>query len=328
MTIWIVGSLNYHNETIVGPIIDKFKEKHLQYNWFKPDNGDGANVHISEFTNQTIKYWMNFNALGHRLQKNDIVLVLDFWNPTIFDLKFYSTRNNLNIKFFTIHHGSSHLPGDFASQPGYEWAYKFEQAWTGCYEKIFFGSYNALDQFDELEPGQGVVSYLPIKYIEDIKKDLDLSTVVRDPKSVVMPLRLDDDKGVYDFYKIVKNNPGYNFHASLFHAAATKLDAPNIVYHDAMDRPTMFALMASCEYVVSCAKQETFGYAVLEAVSMGCKPILQNSTDNCYSEMYEDSSLFIYPELVKIEDYENSAGLIPSVLKTPAEEIIVRGMLF
>lgn len=327
MTVWIVGSLGYHNETIVQPILDELTKRHVEHRWFKPDNEEGANVHVEQCTGETMKYWANFIAVLPKLAKNDVVFILDFWNPAIFEMKFWSTRHNLNIKFITLHHGSSHLPGDFASQPGYEWTHNFEDAWVQCYDKIFFGSYNAIDQFSKLPAGKGIVSYLPFDYIAKVMTKVPSDTV-RAEKSVIMPLRLDADKGALEFFEIVKNNPEYTFHASRFHCNVEIPELPNLVMHDAMERDHLFILMSECEYVLSCAKQETFGYGVLEAVMCGCKPILQESTNNCYNEMYDETSLFYDHTKVRIFEYWNSEGLIKGVLDNPAQEVIVKGMLF
>ena len=329
MTVHILGSLNYHNETIVEPIIDELNKNHQSVMWHKPipANEEGANVHIEACTGITIDYWDEMMEYKRAFKKNDTVFILDFWNPIIFQLKFWSQRDDLNLKFFTIHHGSSHLPGDFASQPGYEWTSAFEDAWFQCYDKVFFGSYNAYDLVRTLSFVNGVVSYLPIDYIKNVKSKC--SEKIRMPKTLIMPLRLDNDKGAEEFFTVVRNNPDYIFNCLKFHSAVEIPNLPNLIAHDAMERVALFELMSECEYVISLAKQETFGYGVLEAVSMGCKPILFNSPDNCYHEMYEEEATFYDHNKLKISDYDTKTNLRlrPTVLATPAQEIIVREII-
>lgn len=327
MTVWLIGSLGYHDETIVEPIIDEFNKRHVQVSWFKPDNVDGANVHVEQCTSETLKYWVNFTALLPKLRKNDVVFILDFWNPIIFEFKFWSTRNNLDIKFYTLHHGSSHLPGDFASTKEFEWALAFENAWKDCYDKIFFGSMNAANQFPEMKNGARIVSYLPVGYMDKIAANVP-KDIARITNRVIMPLRLDDDKGATEFFEIVANNPDYEFVALAFHCNVEVPKLPNLTLMPAMDRQTLFSLMATCEYAISCAKQETFGYGILEAVKMGCKPILQKSEHNCYNEMYDESCLFEKNSSVKIGDYRFAKGLKNYTYSMKAEEVIVKGILF
>jgi hypothetical protein len=145
MTIWIAGSLNYHNETVVEPILAELKKRNINHVWIKPKREDGANVHVEEMTVVTLEYWEEMlKQITGSVMEGDSVLILDFWNPIIFQLKFYDSRFKMGLKFFTIHHGSSHLSGDFAAQPGYkEWVWSFEDSWIRCYNKIFFGSKNA-----------------------------------------------------------------------------------------------------------------------------------------------------------------------------------------
>lgn len=331
MTVHILGSLNYHNETITVPILDELNRRHVKWVWSRPQSHleDGANVHVEEFTSTTLNYWKDMLRVLPDLKNGDSVFILDMWNPIVFDLKFYSTRNNLNLKFYTIHHGSSHLPGDFAAQPEFSWTHAFEDAWIGIYDKIFFGSNNAMQQVVNktgFKEGKYVVSYLPI----DCVKNSVRPNVVRYDKTVIMPLRLDLDKGASEFFDVVKNNPDYTFHCSKFHANVDIPNLPNLIQHESMSRVKLFELMASCEYVLSCAKQETFGYGVLEAVFMGCKPLLQKSSENCYNELYKEFCLFddaskLNLDLVSYDEYD---VLRDRFLDAPAQETIVKEIMF
>jgi hypothetical protein len=340
MTVWIVGSLNYHNDTIVKPIIAELKKRGVNHCWLEVSDyvADGANVHVEDQTENTINYWEETSdivglpqTVGEGkfcLSDGDSVLVLDFWNPMIFQLKFYVTRKKFDVKFFSIHHGSSHLPGDFASGPEFKWAKKFESAWIDCYTKIFFGSKNAYGMMPK-DMTNGVVTYLPIDYIRETQAHVICG--IRNEDWVVMPLRLDADKGAAEFFEVVERNPEFTFHCSRFHSNVNIPVRSNLIVHDEMNRVELFELMSGCKYVLSCAKQETFGYGVLEAVSMGCEPVLIYSDENCYTEMY-NQYFFKDPSLLSFKALSDTipigAFLKEGLFKVSAQEKIVKEMLY
>ncbi len=68
-------------------------------------------------------------------------------------------------------------------------------------------------------------------------------------------------------------------------AAAEKEFSEHIVASGEFDRADYLDYVAQCDLVVSCAKHEFFGVAVVEAVASGCIPLLPNALS--------------YPELIR-----------------------------
>lgn len=289
MRLIILGGLGYHNDTIIQPIINEANSRLLPVVW-KTLNEDGANVHLPDFTDETIKLWVDF-LNNMQFEDNDRILVADFWNPMIFAMKFNATRKEKGIKFFTIHHGSSDLDGDFSSMPEYkEWCSKSETAWASCYDGIFFGSNVVRDKFIENHgSGKYTVAHLPISYIEEtINQITATEKIERVPNKVIMPLRPDYDKGFDLFLEYAHQHPEKTFFVgSPVPQALTNLP-DNVKFMGQLSRNELFRVMLSCEEVVSFARQETFGYAVLEAVLCGCKFISNYSEGTAYKELYSN----------------------------------------
>ncbi len=292
----IVGSLGYHDATISEPIYEQAKFHFQNVHWAQPVDANGALVHVEAFTDATLKMWGDFSRhlsfdtlIKDILRDGDVVLFLDFWNPSIFQFKFWATRNNKDLKFYTIHHGSSHLAGDFANMPAYRWVDKFEDAWAACYDGIFLAS-SYVSNLLGSEFGKTHVTYLPIDYLRPYMNKYLGKTGFKNGK-VIMPLRMDSDKGVDRFLEFVNNNPKMELIAfSDTPENFAKFD--NLDIRKPMERADLFKLESECSYVISFARQETFGYAVLEAVMMGCKPIIYFD-ENVNPELYPEFS-FIY----------------------------------
>ncbi len=302
MRLIILGSLGYHDETILSPIKKEAMHRGLDVRWkiYTESDKKGSLVHLEDCTNNTIHYWRSFLD-GTLIEENDRILIADFWNPMIFSMKFYATRKFKNVKFFTIHHGSSDLYGDFAAGPEWrDWASKNEYGWDSCYDGIFFGSETTRTQYLTskglpLNSARHHVTYLPISEIERMIGNIDKTNITRVPNTCIMPLRPDYDKGADLFFEYAKLNPHMTFKVAApfidftsFHDSIKGSIPKNVYFLGVLPREELFMHELSSEYVCSFARQETFGYAVLEAILCGCKPILEYSSTTPYKELYDE----------------------------------------
>jgi glycosyltransferase involved in cell wall biosynthesis len=307
--IYVLGSLAYHDDTILKPLFNEFKTQGLSYS-HSLIHGDGGLVHIPGKEKEVLWYWgrMLEEFMHLPLMEGDKIFIVDFWNPMVVQMKFWVARMGLqNIKFYTIHHGSSQLPGDFASEPEYKnWAHYAESSWAECYDAIFCGSEVITKLMaKKCSTGKYVTSYLPITSLLPIVRNAEYQKLERVKNTAVMPLRMDPDKGVDDFIAYVDSNPNILFMAF---ANEDKWKMSNLLIQKPSTRDDLFKIEQQCEYVVSFAKQETFGYGVVEAVLNGCKPVLRGSETNCYRELFPNNTFGgpVDPApLVQLKYYEN-----------------------
>lgn len=108
----------------------------------------------------------------------------------------------------------------------------------------------------------------------------------KDPSAFVGALRKVRDAGL-DFGLVLagQDPPSGSTVATDERAAAEKEFADHIVASGDFDRQEYLRHLANCDLVVSCAKHEFFGVAVVEAVASGCVPLLPNALS--------------YPELIR-----------------------------
>jgi len=290
--VYFFGSLAYHDETILRPIFNELRLNGMNVSHHATDP-DGGLVHIPGHESAVVYSWQamvrDFQALP--IKSDDCIFISDFWNPAVFEIKFLLARTGRkNTRIFTIHHGSSHLPGDFAAASEFApWVSRAEEAWVSCYDTIFCGSDKITKIMKAKCPsGNFVTSYLPITSLLSTVRSVEHSKLKRIENTAIMPLRMDPDKGVDDFIRFVDNNPDFTFYAF---AAEDKWKRPNLVIEPQSTREILFRREQQCEFVVSFAKQETFGYGVVEAVLNGCIPVLQGSETNCYQELFPRNTL-------------------------------------
>ncbi|MGB5757961.1 MAG: DUF3524 domain-containing protein [Acidimicrobiales bacterium] len=108
----------------------------------------------------------------------------------------------------------------------------------------------------------------------------------KDPAAFVAALRKVRDAGL-DFGLVLagQDPPSGSTIAEDERAAAEKEFSEHIVASGEFDRADYLDYVAQCDLVVSCAKHEFFGVAVVEAVASGCVPLLPNALS--------------YPELIR-----------------------------
>lgn len=342
-TVHVLGSLDYHDSTILYPLFQELEsqtnlKKETDIVWAKMCVSS-KDVHISPFVDNVMVYWQKMiNYIIKNVKDGDTILITDFWFPPITTIKYLFSQKKWDVKLFAIHHGSTHLPDDFATQFDGEWASLSEDSWIECYDKIFVGSQSVIDIMKEQDlkrfekhNEKFVPTYLPIthiqKIVESVKKN---NNIERKKNTVIFPLRLSDDKGALELFEFAAINPQLKISvASPVNVSPELLSRAvslNIKFLGILPRVELFDKFLESEYVFSWAGQETFGYSVLEAVLMGCYPILCNK--NVYPELYPswvcwDNVLEI--DLEKKDIYEPESHTLPKIgnpQKTMADIIL------
>lgn len=221
---------------------------------------DVYGTHYYKFTQlQKIMKMLRNGEIGD----NDILFFHDLWFPGIEALQYIRNMTGKRFKIWGILHAGTWDEHDFTFLNGMRnWGKHIEKGWLNFFDRVFLGSefhkelisiYNDRNFSAEL-----VVTGLPFDCDEvDRTKPKE--------KIVVFPHRLDKEKNPDTFDWIAKQlkdrYPEWQFIKSK-DVCKTKEE--------------YFQLLGRSAIAVSFAEQETFGYAMLEAMANGCVPIVPN----------------------------------------------------
>lgn len=230
-----------------------------------------------------IKNLINFGPVSK-------ILFLDFFNPGFDLVKYFHEQQSYRCKYGALLHGGSFLKNDLYS---WNWLKSFELAWFNAYDQIYAPS-NFL---------ANSIPYIFKRKIGVFQWGLDF---FRSPKfnnnkiiDVVFPHRLNRDKGIDDFLKIVSHMPNIKFYIT---SPQKEVFFKNNSYYKKLNRYKNTAFLcgqtssehantlSQSKIILSCAKQENFGYAVMKAILNGCIPILPNKL--CYPEFFDKDFLY------------------------------------
>lgn len=231
--------------------------------------------------------------LGELTKRDDLkkILFLDFFQPGLDLLRYAFEQKGIECKLGSLLHGGTFLQGDLYS---WGWLAGFEKAWAGIYDAIYVPSKHLESQCGPLNSSSlrvfpwGMDGILPVETAKG-PRDID----------VVFPHRLDADKGIEDLAAIAEALPDVSFAVTSVQSEAVinenpylaKLKhLPNVKFLSSQSREMHNDLLSRSKVVLSCAKQENFGYAVMKAVERGCIPVLPKSL--CYPEFFDKSYLY------------------------------------
>lgn len=231
--------------------------------------------------------------LGQLTRTNHLrkILFVDFFQPGLDLLKYAFEQKGIECKFGSLLHGGTFLQGDLYS---WGWLTGFEKAWSGIYDAIYVPSKHLESKCGPLGAKSirvfpwGMDGILPVN-AKDSPKDID----------VVFPHRLDADKGIEDLAAIAEALPAITFAVTSVQSdsiinenpyKAKLRGLPNVKFLSSQTRDMHNELLSRSKIVLSCARQENFGYAVMKAVERGCIPVLPKTL--CYPEFFSDEYLY------------------------------------
>ena len=210
-----------------------------------------------------------------KIKDGDIFLFMDSWHFGITAIKYMAQLAGINIKMFGYWHAGTYDPNDFVAQAGLKkWAMYNEAGWFNALD----GSFVATEFHKELilkthspfikSKNIHVVGF-PMDWIKYIEKEIGKIKKVKKEDIVVFPHRLDKEKCPEVFDKLAKDLPQYKFIKTL---EVTK------------NKKEYYELLQRAKIVFSASTQETYGIGTVEALMLGCVPVLPNRLT--YKEMY------------------------------------------
>jgi len=215
------------------------------------------------------------------VKSSDTLLFADLWSPGIEALQYISDMGGARPAITGILHAGSWDANDFTYKKGMRpWAHGIEQSWLNMFDMVFLGSYyhkNLIQENHIVDENKLVVTGLPF-YPKDFYRERP-----RYNNLIAFPHRLDAEKHPEQFDALMKRHSELRSIKTAEHFTTKKH------YYDEL---------ASASVAVSCATQETFGYAMMEATALGCIPLVPNGLS--YKELYPE--IFRYNSLFELEE--------------------------
>jgi len=218
------------------------------------------------------------------------ILFLDFFNPGLEILKYFHEQKNISVKYGALIHGGTFFDDDIYNMP---WLNASELAWAEIYSVVYIASNSAKKKL----PNQIRNKAKAIPWgLDNFARSQSNKLKKYD---VIFPHRLSPDKGTDDLIKIVKSLPKIQFaitapqdsktlSSNPYYQQLKKLD--NVTFILQQNQRQHAQTLSQARMILSCAKQETFGYAVIKAVLNGCIPILPYS--QCYPDFFKTKYLY------------------------------------
>lgn len=229
-----------------------------------------------------------------KIHEGDLFLVGDVWYPGIENIKLMAELSNFRVKVAGWHYAGTADPADLLHRATSSWAYTWEHWLVNNYlDAICVGSQfhanmlgKAFGAYDNVYPFG--LAWRP----EEVKQYF---SEYAKQKIVVFPHRIAPEKNPEGFYKLAEifKDKGWRFVVSTNnpHVADTiKNPYVEVVCHKSKEE--YYRFLNTCSIYYSNATQETFGYALHEAIALGLSVV---APDRCsYSEMLENDPRFLY----------------------------------
>ena len=209
------------------------------------------------------------------IKSGDIIFDADLWRPGLEAIPYMTQLAGLDIKVVGILHAGTYDPYDFTAQAGLEsWGEKIENGWLSFIDMIFVGSTFHKELLKEKRDVRCPIEVtgLPF-YGANLRRQF---SIIKKEPIVVFPHRLDPEKNPYLFDELKLAVSSGQFIKTVDVWGGNKA-----AYYELLSKSTV---------VVSFADQETFGYAIAEAIALGCTPVLPRKLS--YSEIYPQEYLF------------------------------------
>lgn len=237
------------------------------------------------------------------IKDGDVFLIGDVWYPGIEAIKLMADLSHTKVKVVGWHYAGTADPADLLSRELGTWGRSWESWLVDSYlDAICVGSqfHKALlnrafvdnhSEFDDNFIMPLGLAWRPNDVINAVKGKNILKERI-----VVFPHRLAPEKNPEAFYHLaeVYASKGWRFVISTNNENVARQvpKSPYIEVAHHSSKQAYYEFLASCSIYYSAATQETFGYALHEAIALGLSIV---APDRCsYSEMLQHDPNFLY----------------------------------
>lgn len=242
-----------------------------------------AKLLLQEINNGTVK-------------RGDKIFTMDMWQFGIETIAYASQQLGLDLEFYGFNCAGSFEYYDFINLTGIgKWGQHLERAWFEFYTKVFFASEKlqnmALNAGMFSDKRKAVVTGLAFnsQYVLNVvgmpNNDKAFNSLHKS-KTVVFPHRYDFEKNPDVFCDVVEKFGGIGVNFVLTTGRKTLTGTANYLkaqsleskgklkIYSGLSKMDYYNLLLNSMIVFSSAKQDTIGNAILEAITLGCTPVV------------------------------------------------------
>ena len=198
--------------------------------------------------------------------ENDVVLFLDGWNPLIESLAYIRDAAGIPFKMVGLFHAGTYDPWDYLAQKGlWSWAQYSERGWFKALDGVCVATQFHAEMIQRYRTNSiGGISGLFVTGFPLLTDEWahHAQRWEQRKRVVVFPHRWAPEKNLKDWDQLI----------SLYQDAYPD-DPVEFVATKGLSKTDYYRTLGASRVVVSTAYQETWGIAMLEAVSLGCWPV-------------------------------------------------------
>ena len=237
----------------------------------------------------------------------DVFLIGDLWFPGIEAIPYMATLSGIPVTIWGWHYAGCADPNDFVQPCCNLGLYEAEKSWLKLADGVFVGSLYHKNIMYEAFGDTGLVFATGLVWdYEDVRLSVPLTPVDERPKRIIFPHRCAPEKNPEAFYRAAEffADKGWDFIITSSRKGTPKdLGFKTSKYWrvlTGLSKQEYYDILSTCRVFFSSAYQETFGYALHEAVTFNVTPVCPKRLS--YQEVLPSPYL-----------YENDIGCIRKV---------------
>lgn len=303
--------------------------KHYFLRVIEPETEMGQNVSSASWLDQcgTIDYKagqirkMASLFSNKKINSGDVILLGDVWFPGIEALRYMADLSGIKIKIIGWHYAGTYDPNDTLAKNLTSWGKAFEDLLLNhvldaiCVGSNYHGSLLRYQANPRCE-------IIPYGLAWNSKEVQDTVKKVKKENIVVFPHRLAPEKQPKSFIRLANKfkNSDWKFVISTNSSGNHVRPGANITLVEHQTKDEYYQFLNTCKIFYSCALQETFGYALHEAIALGLSVVAPRRCS--YTEMLDDDPRFLYGEDDPLGEKLLKKNMVR--LPVPSEELTSR----
>jgi glycosyltransferase involved in cell wall biosynthesis len=283
-------------------VIDGFKRQEVEYSVIYGDNLS-SEIRQGEVLDAIGTNYYKASQLkilckifdGGKVKNGDIFFVGDLWFPGIEMIRYMAVQLGLDVTIAGIHYAGVFDPHDFTHKMR-RWAQHNERGWLAVADYVFVGS-----EYHKklLENWTGLVNIYATGLVWD--HETIRSNISAKEPIIIFPHRLDMEKCPQVFFDLVRRIKELKPEVKGLITSSRKgvvsnirnLHIPDYInVKVGLTKQQYYDELAMSKVFFSSAEQETFGYALNEALALGCIPICPRRLS--YIEVLEGDNRLLY----------------------------------
>lgn len=212
--------------------------------------------------------------IDNKVKDGDKFFVADIFFPGIESIKYMAELQNIKVEVIGYNHAGRADKHDFIQKLN-KWSDYSEKGYMEMCDRICVGSeFHKKLVCDYFNIPTDKVYVTGCVWDNDYAFDIYPHYKVK-KRQVIFPHRLSDEKGLDVLLDIVKQYPEMKFIITSPRKVTKNLELPkNVIIESGITKSRYYELLSESMFYLSCARQETFGYTLREALLYKCIPVV------------------------------------------------------